>query len=316
MSRMPPWVPSLDTCLTQAPRPHTFTFCTISSDNRPHARTCVLRSWLFNDRSTGVLVFTTDKRSCKVADLTHNNGNFEACLYFANASKQFRLSGFAQVLSLDQYPNMTQHQPQMAPIRVNSPPSPVSRPNLNQTQTEQETRGSSDPPPVQQEQRHLRPDTSRNRLPIPEPETQKAADSWYSSLDSKLTLPYPVYSPAWREANKTDLQTEKDLALPPPSPTSAEWKQEYLRIWNGMSPAAKASFRRPYPGSIMSPASAKLIDAISRGVDGSSDEAGLENFNVIVMFVNGTDIFADKVSRRAVYERGTDDDWTEQEVCP
>lgn len=272
---MPPWVPALDSCISQSPRPHTFTFCTVSLDNRPRARTCVLRSWLFNDKSTGVLIFTTDKRSSKISDLNHNNGNFEACFYFENTSMQFRLSGFAQVLSLDQYPTMAQHPQSVQTSFIQSPPSPSFYP-----QSLANTPPSSD-------------------------------EDWFESK-SFAAAAYPVYSPSWKSLH--DIYSH-DCGQPP-VPTATEWKQEYLRIWSEMRHSAKSSFRRPMPGTALTKPSANLIDAISRGVDGTSDDVGLENFSVMVMFINGADVLADKVNRRSLYERVEGDDWVEQEVCP
>lgn len=293
MSRIPPWVPALDACLSQATRPHTFTFCTVSRENQPRARTCVLRSWLFDDKNTGVLLFTTDKRSSKVTDLAHNNGNFEACFYFPNTAMQFRLSGFTQVLSLSQYPSMLQQPAASASLQsyIPSPPSP--------SLYGEPVRIATTPP---------RSDGGRGE------EDEEENDDWSERMTakkSKNTSIYPVYSPSWKTSH--DIYNECGL---PPKPTPAEWKTEYLRVWSEMRQAAKSSFRRPTPGTSLSESSAHLIDAISRGVDGSSDEDGLENFNVMVMFVNSADVLGDRVSRRSLYERVSGDDWIEQEVCP
>lgn len=83
-----------------------------------------------------------------------------------------------------------------------------------------------------------------------------------------------------------------------------------------MRQSAKASFRRPSPGSTLSQSNAQLIDAISRGVDGSHDERGLENFAVMVMFVNNVDCLVDRLNRRSHFSRVNVDEWSEQEVCP
>lgn len=286
MSRLPPWVPAMDTCLSQTSRPHTFTFCTLSRDGLPRARTCVFRSWLFNDRSTGVLLFTTDKRSAKMSDLTYNQGKFEACFYFPNPGAQFRLAGFAQPLSLHQHPTMA--MPAAAPFL---PPPPHFHYMHSQPQL------ASSPPSSGDDE-----DSDHDHwscAPKPAPPTHN--------------LPYPLYSPAWKEA--TSIYAAAAEHAPPP-PTPDEWRAEYMRIWASMRPEAKASFRRPQPGQPLSPSNSKLIDAISRGVDGSHDERGLDNFIVMVMFVNSVDHLSDRLNRRAQYDRENIEDWSEQEVCP
>lgn len=145
---IPPWVPTLDLCLSQAPHPHTFTFGTVSKDGMPRARTCVFRSWLFDDKSTGVLLFTTDLRSGKIDDLRFSDGKFEACFYFNKndltgphtasgsrkspaSSVQIRLSGFAQPLmpARNFYPTLYIPLEQPTPYNMASfqpPPSPTS----------------------------------------------------------------------------------------------------------------------------------------------------------------------------------------------
>lgn len=84
-----------------------------------------------------------------------------------------------------------------------------------------------------------------------------------------------------------------------------------------MRQSTQATFRRPPPGSHMSPPSHRAIDKIARGVDGYSDESGLENFTVLVMFVNHADCLTDKyMNRRILYHRVNEGEWVEEEVCP
>lgn len=79
---VPPWVPTVEACLTQAAKPHTFSLATVTKTGFPRVRTCVNRGWLFDDKSTGVLLFTTDARSQKALELGATGGVFEACFYF------------------------------------------------------------------------------------------------------------------------------------------------------------------------------------------------------------------------------------------
>ncbi|GME83405.1 unnamed protein product [Ambrosiozyma monospora] len=81
----------------------TFGFSNISEDGRPKTRTCVLRGFLFDDRKTNILLFTTDKRSPKYKDILKNNF-YESCFNFTKTRKQFRLSGVVKVISNDLQP--------------------------------------------------------------------------------------------------------------------------------------------------------------------------------------------------------------------
>lgn len=79
---VPSWVPAVEAGLTQSPKPHTFSFATVTKTGLPRVRTCVVRGWLFDDKTTGVLLFTTDARSQKTIELDATGGIFEACFYF------------------------------------------------------------------------------------------------------------------------------------------------------------------------------------------------------------------------------------------
>lgn len=86
------WTNAFDKCL-KASSVATFSLAT-AVKAVPFARTCVARGWLFNDRSTNVVLFTTDRRMAKLDQLKHNR-QFEACFYFKDQDSQFRLSGSA-----------------------------------------------------------------------------------------------------------------------------------------------------------------------------------------------------------------------------
>lgn len=308
MSRIPPFVPTLDYCISQAPRPHTFTYCTVTPSGMPSARTCVFRSWLFNDKSTGVLLFTTDRRSRKVVEST----NYSACFYFPNSSMQFRLTGFTQVLSLTEYPTLVPKRNMEVDSSGSS--SGVSSGSSTPT-TAIDFENAPFPtllptPPSSVPQKD--PQNHQQQHPANCHQQQKT-----DSVDEMLHLnhshddAYPLYSPAW--LSQHDICTADSL---PPAPTPEEWRQEYLRVWNGMRGAMKSSFRRPPPGTPLTDTKAHLIDKISRGVDGSSDESGQDNFIVMVMFVNSADVLMDRLCRRIQHHRIEDDCWIEQEVCP
>lgn len=293
MAQIPPWVPALSSCIAQSPRPHTFTFCTVSRDNMPRARTCVFRSWLFNDPSTGVLIFTTDQRSSKISDLIYQDGKYEACFYFPAMSMQVRLSGFTQILSYHQYPTAMDIASSSGPGR--HPPSPTGTPAFYPT--------TSAHPAAAAAMSQMPPNTISHAMFANQHQTS------YNPPSKK----YPVYSPTYKSTH--DMFSSSQGRAPAPSPD--EWRAEFLRVWSTMRQSAQASFRRPPPGSPMSPPSHSAIDKIARGVDGYSDESGLENFTVLVMFVNHADCLTDRyMNRRVLYHRVNEGEWVEEEVCP
>ncbi|CAN6610370.1 hypothetical protein TRVA0_004S02542 [Trichomonascus vanleenenianus] len=251
MSCMPPWVPSFTNCVRNV-SPVLFTFSSVSKDGFPHARTCVFRSFLFDDRNTGVLVFTTDRRMSKVEELTSSDGKFEACFYFAKERCQFRFSGFAQLLTQTQRPTMRAEIPSAVPLGT-----PSSSP---------------------------------------------------SSLSSSSSSFYPVFTPSFRVGELYDEEF--------PPPTEEEWRAEYERVWHGMSPELKSSFRKPTPGTLLTDNARKRIDSIARGVDGASEESGKENFVVVLMFVNTVDLYDNDQEKRTLFTRTKEDVWVEQDVCP
>lgn len=256
MSLMAQWVPLFDNCLASTPPPHTFTYCTVSNEGMPRARTCVFRSWLFNDKSTGVLIFTTDRRSYKIEDLDRNDGKFEACFYFPNERCQFRLSGFSQLLTNTTYPTgFSQNIPPVRPLA-----SPSSSP---------------------------------------------------SSTNSSNSSYYPLFTPSY-DSNKQYEEGE----IPPPS--KEEWVQEYERMWQNTPSHIKSSFRKPTPRTLLTEDARRQIDSINRGVDGSSDESGKDNFVIVCLFVNSVDYYLDEPTghKRQIFTRTKNDDWIEQDVCP
>uniref|UniRef100_A0A060T8M1 ARAD1C38038p n=1 Tax=Blastobotrys adeninivorans TaxID=409370 RepID=A0A060T8M1_BLAAD len=283
MSCVPPWVPQFDRCLSKVVGPRLFTLCTISPDGMPHARTCVFRSWLFNDRATGVLLFTADKRSLKIGDMNAHQGRYEACFYFDQSMRQFRLSGFAQTITASEVPSLQASIPQSAPLKS---PSTSSRSSSTT---------SVSPPPSNS--------GGANNNDHDEREPRK---------DTTEPSYYPIFTPSY------DSSQTYSTEFPPPS--KEEWLAEYDRLWNLMSPELKKSFRRPTPRTLVDDQSRQRIDAIFRGVDGDSDDAGKDNFLVVALFVNSVDALQldgqQEPDSRRIYSRLFNDEWTEQEVCP
>jgi pyridoxamine 5'-phosphate oxidase len=99
---MAEWSSRLDNCLKSVSL-SLFSFATVDK-SIPRVRTCVARSWLFNDRTTEVLLFTTDRRMAKFAQL-EQDPQFEACFYFQKAGRQFRLAGSAFAFTDKHFPS-------------------------------------------------------------------------------------------------------------------------------------------------------------------------------------------------------------------
>ncbi|KAH3901675.1 uncharacterized protein SCODWIG_00327 [Saccharomycodes ludwigii] len=73
---------------------------------RPKCRTVVFRDFLFHDKHSNIITFSTDLRSDKIDQLTEQPC-FEACFYFSNTWEQFRLRGDVSfILSDGKYPNI------------------------------------------------------------------------------------------------------------------------------------------------------------------------------------------------------------------
>lgn len=434
---IPPWVPTLELCLSQASTPHTFTLSTISKNGFPRARTCVFRSWLFNDKSTGVILFTTDLRSQKIQDLQSNDGKFEACFYFPNntiiipenysyssnspqqsttnnninnnsthhhdshssiqrkqyhntnyrshngsistsksGSIQIRLSGFAQILmpSKNFYPSM--NPTQISPFSLSNGSSSTSatavtsKSSLNSSNSSNpyhnQNSSTAPTPPMEPSGSpilgHLKNNQSSHREEQDDDEDEEEINN-----DDISSQSYPIYSPRYLKhykeqfnheytnclqnssnptthqsngnyipSNKSSspssstsiqnnnnnksiqINNDEDDNIPssPPPPSKSEWNEEYKRIWKSLSIFGKTSFKRPEPGTLLDDDKRRRLDKLSRGVDGSSDDAGIDNFVVIAMFVNDADVFYDLSNRRCKAKRLSDDDWIEEDVCP
>lgn len=116
---MAPWVPAFSAALEAeaAARDHkppftTFQFASVDKEGYPKNRTLVHRGSLFNNSSTNVMLFCTDKRMDKYGELM-NNDKFEAVYYFEKTRKQFRFRGRARIIDLEHSPviDLTSIQP-------------------------------------------------------------------------------------------------------------------------------------------------------------------------------------------------------------
>lgn len=92
-------------------------------------------------------------------------------------------------------------------------------------------------------------------------------------------------------------------------PECNDWKEEVMRQWNGLSRAAKALYRKPAPGEILTIETSKKLDKIQRGVDGAKEDAGLENFTVVCLLIDQVDYLNLKDGRggeRRIFRRCCD----------
>lgn len=247
MQLMAPWVPSFVQAVSRQLETSpfvTFSFATVDSTGAPKVRTCIYRGFLFDDKKTNILTFTTDVRMEKWEHVDHNS-KFEACFWFPQSNVQFRLSGHATGLRFD----------------------------------------------------------------------------GLDSVNEKLG-DYPLVSPQFikQYSSHTDLDAIAHQQINgngPQRPTVAEWEQELESKWTSLSTKLKSSFRKPEPGSKITEEKQKLLDSISRGVDGSHEEDGKKNFSLVMLLVDKVD-FVDLNGHqsRYLYERYDKDQWSEDDVCP
>ncbi|ODV92838.1 hypothetical protein CANCADRAFT_1433 [Tortispora caseinolytica NRRL Y-17796] len=113
------------------------------------------------------------------------------------------------------------------------------------------------------------------------------------------------------------------LALPKPTdyfiqpPPGKTWNDEVMRVWNALSDEMRVSFHGPPPGQPLSAQHEKLLDAMSRGVDGNDPSSGLANFVVLLLHVDKVDYVQLKQPiKRTIITRASEDEWNMQNVCP
>jgi hypothetical protein len=239
---MAPWVPAFTSAVSRHAESAafvTFSFATVDIEGCPNVRTCIFRGFLFDDKKTNILTFTTDVRMEKFEHLL-KNPKFEACFWFPNSNVQFRLSGNARCVTLG---------------------------NISTTNAE-------------------------------------IGD-------------YPLVSPNVIEQYSSNTDLSHMLPQEPHKPSAEEWEQELTNKWVNLSTKLKSSFRKPEPGSKVTPEKQKLLDSISRGVDGSNEEDGKKNYALVLLLVDKVDyVDLNGHQARYIYERYDEDQWSEEEVCP
>lgn len=293
---MAPWVPPFHASV-QAELLHasfiSFQFATCDEHGYPHNRTLVFRGFLFDDKSNNVLTFTTDKRMSKYQEL-QNNDKFEAVFYFAKLKRQFRFRGRARIID-DTYKPVID----LSSIQ----PKTILQKHISRSSDSSDSGSDSDS------------DDDDGHLSI-------HAKSHHNKQLNPVS--YPVLSPTLnskiqREKTTSNLSYTNlhDLsAIDYYPPETSEWDQEITRQWANLLKNLKSSFRKPAPLTPLSADNQKLIDKIARGVDGKKDEAGLQNFSVVALFVDYVDLVELEKDRRYIYRKDGCHTWSEEEVCP
>jgi len=302
---MAPWVPTFRQCiesemsLTESSPPFTsFQLATIDKQTGyPKNRTLIYRGFLFDDKTNNVLTFTSDKRMDKYKELLEDD-KFEAVFYFVKSKKQFRFRGRARILDDTYRPEIDLSLIQPKQIIENNHKQTLKRDKQLDSDFESESDDDADIHHHHNDIVHHH--KSVQLVPI-------STTLCSPSLISQMMNNTP-------DLSYTNLHDLSEFDYKPP--TDQEWDQEIDRQWAGMSKSLKKAFRRPAPLSKMTDENQKLIDSISRGVDGKKDEYGRKNFAVVAMFIDRVDLFEVEKDRRCIYVKDSHQQWSEDEVCP
>ena len=98
-----------------------------------------------------------------------------------------------------------------------------------------------------------------------------------------------------------------------------QWENEMERQWAQLSRAAKSQYKTPMPGATVTEETSNQLDKLQRGVDGSNEDSGRENFAIVALFVESVDYLKLKHGfggQRFLYTRIDDDLWDINEICP
>lgn len=300
---MAPWIPTFSAAVEAelAAKDHkppftAFQFATVDQHGFPHNRTLVYRGFLFDNKSNNVLTFSTDKRMGKYGELVHND-KFEAVFYFEKAKKQFRFRGRARIID-DVYTPVLD-------LTTIQPTHIMEKHNASASCSDDDSDGE------------LEMLVTLSRLSTSPPDQKQLAPQ-------KTPLAFPIILPGLLlRIQQESLNVSVSFAnlhelclLDFVPPTREEWDGEILRVWDAMSKQLKLSFRGPVPMEDMDEQHQKLIDKISRGVDGKKEEDGKKNFAVVSMFVESVDYYDAGEGRRYIYHKDDYHHWNEHEVCP
>ncbi|SCU98215.1 LADA_0H11386g1_1 [Lachancea dasiensis] len=323
--QMAPWVPQFIQSWKNHSQTFTpFSFATVDPiTNRPKCRTVIFRDFLFHDKRSNVLTFTTDMRGDKVKEILASGSEtapFEACFYFPSTWEQYRFSGKCFVVSQQQTPPISSkyNLPDAGTIEY-----PILSPSVHGGAQElykydegqqQQLKGHGEAGDEEEEQEDSEGSAAACQAEggsVPASGSQPADLSRSSTSSSRgggapahpnRVLGSPDYAP----------------------PLAKEWQLELTRQWFNLSRSTKAQFRKPDPGTPVTSETSKQLDKIQRGVDGAKEDAGFDNFGVVCLCIEEVDFLNLKDGRggeRWKFRRHVDPDtgaesWNEEEVCP
>lgn len=319
MQCMAPWVPIFKSSIAQDPNSFIpFTLGTINSKtSKPQVRTCIYRGFLFDDENTNCIICTTDNRSQKFDDLL-NNDNFESCFYFRNDNKQFRLSGKCGLISFADLQDVL-HQSDNTEKHSNNTVSKNLFPKLKLPDLINK--------PYEDDNGEVFCEEEQRKHSM-DPIIAKTINNSENIQNSKAEqeIIYPLFSPSSLEKIQKEIDqtyqslnevllNNSELLYPP---TIEDYRLEFNRLWSLNNNKSKSRFKLPKPRSLITVEKRKLLDRISRGVDGTDVNLGIQNFAVMVLFIDKVDYYIDSYgnSTRCIFERINFDQWKETDVVP
>lgn len=338
--QMAPWVPQfIQSCKNHTQAFVPFTFATVDTQTmKPKCRTVIFRDFLFHDKRSNVLTFTSDLRGDKVKEIRGNGETtapFEACFYFPNTWEQYRFSGECFVVSQRDMPAVVQHYASQDAGLI---AYPILSPSVcghiqellkyDRCSHGEEGDGNGNCAHHDESQDATPEGHETNAHNHGHTHTLGAggaggARARPSALDADDDTARVLSRTSTRSSGCTP---KRDILSPADykPPSAHEWQLELQRQWAILSRSTKAQFRKPDPGTPLTSGTSQQLDKIQRGVDGANENAGFDNFGVVCLCVHQVDYLNLKDGRggeRWKYnchrEPGTRlETWVEEEVCP
>ncbi|CEP64139.1 uncharacterized protein LALA0_S10e03334g [Lachancea lanzarotensis] len=311
--QMAPWVPQFTQSLKNHSQSFTpFFFATVDPlTNKPKCRTVIFRDFLFHDKRSNVLTFTTDLRGDKVKEILAANSDtapFEACFYFPGTWEQYRFSGRCFVVSHQNLPPISAKYNQLDSGFIEYPilsPSIYGGAQIlyeHDQEYEESNKRNAESNTDSEPEASSSGDTSGHHEPQhPVLSRSSTRSSGVAGVNSHVLGPQD-YAP----------------------PLNKEWELELRRQWRDLSRSTKAQFRKPDPGTPVTSETSKQLDKIQRGVDGAKEDAGFDNFGIICLCIEEVDFLNLKDGRggermkfhRNIHSETGSETWNEAEVCP
>ncbi|EDO16761.1 hypothetical protein Kpol_526p14 [Vanderwaltozyma polyspora DSM 70294] len=301
--QMAPWVPTfIQACKNNSQPFVPFQLATVDkiNGNKPRCRTVVFRDFLFKDKNSNILTFNTDIRSDKIkesilCDELSGSTDFEACFYFHQTWEQFRFSGDCFILSQNELNRLPQEiikkygilSPKMCGHNLDE---------LYKYDTNDEPNENGD-------------------------ENENESENYFEDND--------VMIDSTEVLSDNSINTNGEIMVLEENPyaTNKDWNLEIKRQWSLLSRSTRSQYRKPQPGEPITTETSKKLDKIQRGVDGTKENAGLENFAVVCLCIEEVDYLNLKGpsgAERWKYKRQIEKEydgqycfvWEEKEVCP